>query len=333
MTDQYRIFGAELSPYSVKVRSYFRYKGIPHVWIARTENDMQEFMKFAKLPLIPLIVSSHGDAWQDSTPIIEDFEKQYPEPSIVPEDPVLAFLSALIEEYADEWGNKHMFHYRWWYDADQVSAAERLARGTRPHGADADIQVLAQMIRERMVPRLAFVGSHSGTKDQIEGSFKRLIGLLEAHLTHRTFLFGGRPALADFGLAAQIYECWTDPTPRKILEAQAPNTIAWVEQMLDPTADGPFESWDSLRDTLMPLLRDEVGALFLPWTSANADALAKGDQEFTVQLEGRNFSQECQKYHARSLAVLRERYSAVTDKEALGSILEETGCLQYLSGD
>ena len=27
MSDVYRIFGAEISPYSVKVRSYFRYKG------------------------------------------------------------------------------------------------------------------------------------------------------------------------------------------------------------------------------------------------------------------------------------------------------------------
>ena len=31
----YRIFGAEISPYSVKVRSYFRYKGIEHEWIVR----------------------------------------------------------------------------------------------------------------------------------------------------------------------------------------------------------------------------------------------------------------------------------------------------------
>src|SRR5580658_8322613 len=33
MADVYRIFGAELSPYSVKVRSWFRHKGIPHQWI------------------------------------------------------------------------------------------------------------------------------------------------------------------------------------------------------------------------------------------------------------------------------------------------------------
>ena len=35
MTDGYRIIGAEMSPYSVKVRSYFRYKGIPFQWIPR----------------------------------------------------------------------------------------------------------------------------------------------------------------------------------------------------------------------------------------------------------------------------------------------------------
>ena len=36
----YRIFGSELSPYSVKVRSYFRLKGLPHEWIARMTNSI-----------------------------------------------------------------------------------------------------------------------------------------------------------------------------------------------------------------------------------------------------------------------------------------------------
>ena len=35
MADNYRIIGAEMSPYSVKVRSYFRYKAIPHQWVLR----------------------------------------------------------------------------------------------------------------------------------------------------------------------------------------------------------------------------------------------------------------------------------------------------------
>ena len=71
MSDQYRIFGAELSPYSVKVRSYFRYKGLAHEWIVRNVHNQAEFDRYAKLPLIPLVIAPDGTAMQDSTPIIE----------------------------------------------------------------------------------------------------------------------------------------------------------------------------------------------------------------------------------------------------------------------
>src|SRR5580704_933837 len=107
----YRIFGSELSPYSVKVRSYFRYKGLPHEWIPRSPAVQAEFQIYAKLPLVPLVVTPEGEGVQDSTPIIERFEAGRREPSVVPDDPALAFISALLEEYGDEWGNKWMFHY------------------------------------------------------------------------------------------------------------------------------------------------------------------------------------------------------------------------------
>jgi hypothetical protein len=42
MADAYRIFGAEMSPYSVKVRSYFRYKAIPHQWVLRNAASQAE---------------------------------------------------------------------------------------------------------------------------------------------------------------------------------------------------------------------------------------------------------------------------------------------------
>src|SRR5262245_32603147 len=163
MADVYRIFGAELSPYSVKVRSYFRYKRIPHEWIVRTVHNQAEFDRYAKLPLIPLVIAPDGTAMQDSTPIIERMEALYPEPSIRPADPALAFLSALIEEYADEWGNKPMFHYRWFYEPDQQSAAERIARSMMPDLEGEAVAQACEMVRGRMVPRLAFVGSSAAT--------------------------------------------------------------------------------------------------------------------------------------------------------------------------
>jgi glutathione S-transferase len=331
MTAAYRIFGSDLSPYSVKVRAYARYKRIPHTWIARSLANNDEFSRYAKLPLIPLVVAPDDEAMQDSTPIIERLEARFPEPAVHPPEATLAFLSALVEEYGDEWGNKPMFHYRWFYEADQQSTGERIARGMMPGLGEKDLAAARQTVIERMVPRLSFVGSSPATKDQIEGSFRRQLALLEAHLATRPYLFGGRPAFGDFGLAPQLYECSTDPTAGALMRTSAPRVTGWTARMLDPRAEGDFESWTALAPTLAPFLRDEVGGVFLPWSTANAAALGDGAKEFTVTIDGKPFTQQTQKYHAKSLAALRARYAAVADRGTLDPILEAAGCRRWLA--
>jgi glutathione S-transferase len=267
---------------------------------------------------------------QDSTPIIETIDAKFPLPSIHPTDPALAFLSALLEEFGDEWGNKWMFHYRWARPADQDSAAARLAGSMMP-GMTADQQAeLAQQIKLRMVDRVWFVGSSPATAPQIESGFREFIERLDAHLSTRRYLFGGKPALADFGLWGQIYNAWTDPTPKRTIESSGPHVVAWVERMLDPRAEGEFEQWSQLEATLAPILSEDVAGLFLPWSDANAKALAAAQPEFTTTLRTGTWTQKPQKYHARSLAALRERYAAIADKSVLDPILDRTGCLSWL---
>lgn len=333
MSELYRIFGVEMSPYSVKVRSYFRYKAIPHQWIPRNQDTRGEYQKYAKLPLVPLVVTPQDEGIQDSTPIIERIEALHPQPSIHPADPVAAFISALLEEFGDEWGNKWMFQYRWARDVDQLACAGRIARAMMPPGADeAQVAGSTAMVRERMVGRVWFVGSSAQTAPQIEGSFCAALGLLETHLATRPYLFGARPAFADFAMWGQIYNLWTDPTPGAIIEARAPTVLAWVQRMLWPRAEGDFEPWSRLEPTLMPILSSQVGALFMPWTVANAAAIAGGREEFSVELAGRTWTQKPQKYHARSLGVLRQKYAALSDKGALDRVLEHAGCLAGLRG-
>jgi glutathione S-transferase len=328
--DKYRIFGSELSPYSVKVRSYFRYKDLPHEWLARTPANQAEFQKYAKLPLIPLVVTPQGTGIQDSTPIIEHFETLQPAPSIVPENPALAFLSALIEEFADEWGNKWMFHYRWAYQPDCWATAERIA--LQMAGAQGPLAVAQarNAVAERMRGRLGFVGSSEATTPVIEDSFRHVLAIVEPHLASRPYLLGGRPSLADFGLWGQLYEAATDPTPGAILRASSPKVMGWIERMLSPKAEGPFEAWASLEPTLLPLLRDEIGALFLPWSAANAAAVGRGDKAFEVGLAGSTWTQEPQKYHARSLQEIRRKYAAASGAAGLDAVLERAGCLKWL---
>jgi hypothetical protein len=100
--------------------------------------------------------------------------------------------------------------------------------------------------------------------------------------------------------------------------------------MMEPRNDGPFESWNELCPTLEPLLQN-IGNYFLPWSTANATALTTGEENFSVDLGGQAYAQSPQKYHARSLKVLRDRYTAVPDKTVLDPILETAGCLAYLS--
>ena len=332
MADGYRIIGAEMSPYSVKVRSYFRYKAIPHQWILRNAASQAEYEKLARMPIIPLVVTPEGTGIQDSTPIIHQMEKLYPEPSIDPDDGIANFISALIEEFGDEWGNKWMFHYRWARDVDQISSAGRIARMRGPDASEEKHAAFADQIRARMVDRVWFVGSNAVTAPQIEAGFLDMLGMLDNHLEGRPYLFGGRPALGDFGLWGQIYEMWTDPTAGAIIGGGAPHVLDWVHRMLWPKAESKFETWSALEPTLMPILTKQVGTQFMPWTCANEKALLEKQEEFNVTLGDKIWTQKPQKYHARSLGMLRAKYAGVADKAALDPVLEAAGCLAGLRG-
>lgn len=329
MTAPFRLYGAELSPYSVKVRSYLRYKGLDFEWRARTNATQEEFQRYAKLPLIPVLVDADENALQDSTPIIEKLEAENAEPSITPDEPALAFLSALIEDYADEWLNKAMFHYRWSYPEDQESAAKRISDmifegAEKPEGIE-------EQVRTRMISRLYHVGSSPETAPLIEGSFTRVLGLLNELLGKRKYLFGGRPSLADFGLAGQLAQLNSDPTPGALLRAQAPNVVKWLERMDAPKAEGAFASFDDVKGDVEELLRAEIAGAYLLWMDANARAVSDDANGVSVDIAGVTFVQKPQRYAAKAFGELKRKRARVED-EALAALLAATGVDALLAG-
>jgi len=332
MSDVYRIFGSENSPYSVKTRQYFRYKGIPNEWILRTGASMEEYKKYARLPIVPAVATPDDEAMQDSTPILEAMEAKFPDPAAQPADPTLAFLSALIEEFSDEWGNKWMFHFRWAREVDQVSTAKRLVGEMMAGASEEAMAPMVAQIQERMVGRISVVGSNETTAPIIEASFQGGVDLLEAHLEDRNWLFGGRPCFADFGLAGQLHAALCDPTAGSILKQKAPAVCAWIDRFLNPAVSGDFETWASLAPTLEPFLSGPVRH-FLTWSDANAKAIAAGDDSLSVELDGQTWTQSVggpQKYHAKSLKELRRKFAEVKEVEPLRDILAKAGCLEWL---
>jgi hypothetical protein len=51
-----------------------------------------------------------------------------------------------------------------------------------------------------------------------------------------------------------------------------------------------------------------------------------------MTLAGAQWTQEPQKYHARSLQEIRRKYAAAKDASGLDDILEKTDCLGFLRG-
>src|SRR5438552_18182868 len=70
-----------------------------------------------RVALLPQLILRGPDgapeAAIDSTPLIRPLEGLYAARAVIPPDPVMAFVDALLEDYADEWLTKAMFHYRW----------------------------------------------------------------------------------------------------------------------------------------------------------------------------------------------------------------------------
>ncbi len=330
----WKLVGRPESGYSMKVRSALRFKGIDYQWLDRFQNN-KLYQQHAQVQLIPLIFLPDGTAMQDSTPIIEKLEQMYPEPAVHPADPALRFISDLLEEYGDEWGNKLMFHYRWRYPADQKVRSRSLAEGTLRAVlpgflAKALSPLLAKLLVRRMVPRLSFAGANPNNAPILEDSFATLANLLEQHLQQRPYLLGGRPAFCDFGLWGQLYEAWIDPTCHAHLEAEAPAVVAWIKRMEHPAVEGEFESFDALKGGLTPIFEREVGPRFLAWAVANKRAWEAGEARTELPMAGRTYFQKTFKYPAMGIDLIKQKFDHAGQHAALHDFLDRTGCLQHL---
>ena len=115
------IGGAFSSPYSLKMRAVLRYRRIPHRWVLR--NSRWDDLPAPPVPVIPVLAWPDGaggyrDVMVDSSPQITRLEDEHHGRSVVPADPAVAFLDFLLEDFADEWVTKAMYHFRWAYDRD-----------------------------------------------------------------------------------------------------------------------------------------------------------------------------------------------------------------------
>jgi glutathione S-transferase len=326
--------GAPGSPYTRKMVALLRYRRIAYRLLLSTTGVPG--LPQARPPLLPTFYLPGPDgalqAVTDSTPLIRRFEAEIAGRAVIPADPALALIDALLEDFGDEWLTKAMFHYRWTYAADIRKAGEVLAcwRGG-PHD-DAALAATAEAVRQRQIPRLRYVGSNPSTGPVIEAGYRRVLLALEDHFRTHRFLMGARPGASDFAIYGQLTQLvHFDPTSMALAAEIAPRVCAWVLMMedlsgLEPT-DGDWLDVTRLPESLRALLH-EMGRLYVPLLRANAQALQAGQAELQATIDGQPWVQQAFPYQGKCLAWLRRDHQALSaaDRSRADAAWAGSGC-------
>ena len=313
------IYGAPGSPYTRKMLAVLRFRRVPYVlgWDGHRVSGT-ETRPAPKVSIIPIMYFATDSAAKevavDSTPIIRRLEKDYKTRSVIPTNPALAFVNFLIEDFADEWVTKFMFHYRWAHDEDAKHAAPLLAFWHNPTLDTKTAEEGAARFAERQIGRLSVVGSNETTGPLIEASFARLIDILDALIMRQGYVLGARPSSADFGLFGQLTQlCQVEPTSYKVA-SRRPRVRAWVDRLEDLSGlEVEDDSWlaaDEVGGSLAQLL-SEVGRVYAPCLIANANAIAAGETTFETRIDGKVWLQDVFPYQAKCLAEIRAAYKAL----------------------
>lgn len=312
----------------MKMRSLLRYRRIPHAWVQDNAARMALFPK-VKAPVIPLIEFLDGTVANDSTHLTRLLEAQVAGRSVIPEDPCIAFLAFLIEDFADEWLTKAMFGYRWLAEADQQQMSRWLMFDALPGTGDAAQAAMAQAFRDRQVGRMGLVGCTAENFPLIEASTRAVLAALEAHVSDGMFLFGTRPSEAEFSLFGQLSQLGTDPTPQAMLRRDYSLAYRWLAHIDD--LSGVDGEWGPVRPAVYPILK-VIGEVYLPFLVANAEAVEAGMDEVRLKAMGLTLVQPPFRYQAKCLAALRAAFAAL-DRDCAADILpllSATDCLPYL---
>ena len=257
----YRFYAAEISYFSGKVRPMFRYKGIPYEEILPTPQAYREvILARTGLAFIPVVVTPDDVALQDTSEILDELERRFPDPPVYPPTPVQRVVAYLIEVYADEFGPLPAMHYRWGFPESEAKARADFA------AANGDPEA-AGRFADRMKGALPFLGVGPASAPGIEAHTRELLAVLSRHFAAHDYLLGSRMSLGDLALLGPLYaHLYLDVVPGRLLRETAPAVCAWIERMNHPASRaGSFVAGDALPPTLRPVLeligRDAVPLL------------------------------------------------------------------------
>ncbi len=325
------VYGPEVSYFTGKLEAVIRYLELPYRTVAKSPVEMAGPTGVAQVPGLKL---ADGRWLTDTTSIIAWLDERYPDAGVIPRDPVLGFLSRLLEDYADEWLWRPAMHYRW----DYPEGAEHLSRVLIDEaGRDIPLPGFLKRYLIRNRQRRLFTrgdGVTAETWEHVEKIYLDSLAHLGAILETRPYLLGTRPSLADFGFFGPMFRHFAqDPPSARIMRETAPAVFEWVARVWNARASVVGgELLAKVPDDWGPIL-DSIGSAYLPYLCANAEAWKAGRKRFDVDVEGAPYRGiRTSRYRVWCLEELRRHVEELPEPQRpeIRARLEAHGCWEPL---
>ncbi len=326
-----RVHGPELSYFTGKLEAVLQYMELPYHPIGTAPTQLEKATGTAQVPALEL---ADGRWLTDTTPIIAWLDARYPELEVIPRDPTLAYVSRLLEDYADEWLWRPAMHYRWDYAEGAHLQSRILVDEAVLHIPLPDF-VKRHLVRTRQ--RTLFTrgdGVSAETWDHVEKIYLDSLAHLGAILETRPYLLGTRPSLADFGFFGPMFRHFAmDPSSARIMRETAPSVFEWTARVWNARASAVGgELLGTVPEDWGPIL-DSIGSAYLPYLCANADAWKAGRDHFDVDIEGAPYRRiRTARYRVHCLEELRRHFEELPEPhgDAVRARLEAHGCWEPL---
>jgi glutathione S-transferase len=264
--DPYILWGSQHSFYTGKIRSYLIKKGLPYRELLPSHADFAARVVPAIGNLVvPVIETPDGRLIQDTTDMIEYFERANPLPTMIPTTPVQEAVAWLLGAFGSEALLPAGMHYRWSYRAEQEMFLRAEFGRLRYTGLDRAVRdESGRQLMDYFNGFLPFLGVTQATIPTVETAYCEMLDALDRHFQQWPYLLGGRPSIADFGFMAPLFaHLARDPVPATLMKNRATNVYRWTERMNVPAiADGEFTgcpetypAGDVIPETLEPILQ------------------------------------------------------------------------------
>ena len=211
----------------VKVRVALGLKRIPYEIQNIAPMDRAPVVRASGQGLVPVLLDGER-AISDSTAILLYLEERYPDPPLVPSDPVVRAECLVLEDWADQ---AFMAMSRRIAYGTVLSRPGRLGTMFFPSDSGASRWLKERIARRRVTERFGLSAARHA-KDVAEA--KRLAALAVARLGGRPWLQEQGPTIADVALAAMSAPLAADPEAREDPAVEA--LLDWGAALVPPDA-------------------------------------------------------------------------------------------------